>query len=161
MYGFYLLVGLLFLLCLFVGSSVLWCLFKLIWVACGSPVTCLIWCTVAFGLLDFFTSYLTLLRGNLSRSTLSSVMVLDTKFSTCKKSQKMSQWNIYAVLGGYHWYCYFLDGSWSKDQIRFTPHWTAIYRNLQTSFKLCQDSFYLWIAPRIHTDPFQSCWTMQ
>ena len=32
----------------------------------------------------------TLLAGNFSRLTLPSVIVLDTKFSSCKKNQKMS-----------------------------------------------------------------------
>ena len=59
-----------------------------IWVACRSQATCLIWCTVAFELLNFFASCQTLLAGNLSRSTLPSVTVLDTKFSSCKKNQK-------------------------------------------------------------------------
>ena len=36
------------------GSSVLWCLRRLIWAACGSPATCLIWHAVAFELSIFW-----------------------------------------------------------------------------------------------------------
>ena len=57
LYGFGLPVYLVFLLCLFVGNSVLWCLIKLIWGACRSPATCLIWCAVAFELSSLFASW--------------------------------------------------------------------------------------------------------
>ena len=35
-------------------SSVLWCLRRLIWAACRSPATCLIWHAVAFGTFQLF-----------------------------------------------------------------------------------------------------------
>ena len=82
LYGFCLPIGLLFLLHLLVGSCVHWCHIKLIWAAFGSPATCLMWHAVAFALSNFFTSCFTLLVGNLSKSTLPSVMVLDTKSSS-------------------------------------------------------------------------------
>ena len=158
LYGFCLPVGLLFLLHLFVGSSVLWCLIKLIWVACRSPATCLMWCAVAFELSNFFASYLTLLAGNLSRSTLPSVIVLDTKSSAHKKNQKMSQCNIFTVSGGYFvrftWpvqhcticrHSYFLDENWSKDQTWLAPHWIAVYKNLQTSPSQIVSRFILFL----------------
>ena len=67
----------------------LWCLIKLIWVACGSPATCLIWCAVAFECSNLFASCWTLLAGNLSRSTLPSVIVLETKSSLHKKNKNV------------------------------------------------------------------------
>ena len=38
-------------------SFVLWCHWRLISTACGSPATCLIWCTVALELSGFFASF--------------------------------------------------------------------------------------------------------
>ena len=102
------------------------------------------------------------------------LFILDTKSSSCKKNQKISRCNIFTVSGGYFarftcvWTAlyhssmlYYLGKSLLKDQTRFSPHWIAAYKNLQTSPKLCQDSFLLWIIPRIFTDPFQSCLTNQ
>ena len=98
-----LLIGLLFLLCLVVGSSILWYHSRLIWVTCRSPATCLIWCC------------LTLLAGSLSTSTLPSVILLDTKSSSHKKNQKISWCNIFAVLVGYF--------------VRLMCTWTALYHS--------------------------------
>ena len=78
-----------FLLILLGGRSVYWCLIRLIWAAWGSLATCLVWCAVAFYASIFFASCLTLLTGNLSRSILLSLMVLDVN-SSFKKNQRMS-----------------------------------------------------------------------
>ena len=94
-------VGPFFLLCLFVESTVYWCLIKLIWVACGSPATCLIRHSVALELSNFFDKWQTLLAGNIPGSTLPSVIVLDTKLSSHQKNQKMSQCNFFTFSGGY------------------------------------------------------------
>ena len=64
-----------------------------------SLATCLIWHTVALELSNFFTSCLTLLVGKLSKSNTAFCNVLDTKSSSHKKNQKISQCNIFAVLG--------------------------------------------------------------
>ena len=45
-----------FFLCFPVGSSVCWCLSRLICAACGSPATCLIWHVVSFELSIHFAS---------------------------------------------------------------------------------------------------------
>ena len=82
------------------ARSVHWCLSRLICVACGSPATCLIWCVVAFELSIHFASCLTLLAGNMSKSTFPSLMVLEKNSSSCRKNQKMSLCKILAVSGG-------------------------------------------------------------
>ena len=56
---------------------------------------------VTFELSIFFASCLTLLAGNLSRSMLLSLIVLETNFSSFKKYQRMSLWSILADSGGY------------------------------------------------------------
>ena len=78
-----------------------WCLRRLTCAACGSPATCLIWCTVALELSTLFASWYTLIAGNLSNSILPSLMVLDTNSSSYKKNQKISLCKILAVSGGY------------------------------------------------------------
>ena len=83
------------------SSSVLWCCSKLICAAWGSPDTCLICPTMAFELSNFLANWCTLLVGNLSRSTLPSLMVLDTKSSSHRKNQNMSLCSILAVSRGY------------------------------------------------------------
>ena len=140
---------------------------------CRSPATCLMCHTVAFVLSIFFANWQTVLVGNLSRSTLPSVMVLDTKSLSHRKSQNMSwckflqfQVDISQGLPAPVQHCTicqhscFLGGNWSIDQSGLAPHWIVVYRNLQTSPILCPDSCHLWIAPRICIDPFQSCQTM-
>ena len=82
------------------GNSVHWCLRKLICMACGSPVTCFVWCAVALELSILFASWHTLPAGNLLESTLPLLMVLDTNSLSHKKTQKMSLWRILAVSGG-------------------------------------------------------------
>ena len=57
--------------------------------------------TIAFELSSFFTSCHTLLAGNFSKSTLPSLMVLDTNSLSRRKNQNMSLCNILAVSGGY------------------------------------------------------------
>ena len=122
-------------------------------------------CTVAFELSNFFANCQTLLAGNLSRSTLPSVMVLDMKSSSCKKNLKMSQCHIFAVSGGYFvrltcactalyhslMHSYFLDENWSRDQTpgsHLTGLWfTKISKPLPNCVKI---HFHLWIVPRIH-----------
>ena len=90
-------MGGLFFLYFPAGNSVCWCLRRLICAACGSPATCLIWCTVALELSSFLASCLTLLAGIFSRSTLPSLMVFETNSSSLKKNQKMSLCKILAV----------------------------------------------------------------
>ena len=58
--------------------------------------------------------------GNLSRSPLPSIMVLDMKSSTCRKNQKMSQCSIFVVSRGYF--------------ARFTCACTALYHLLSLLF---------------------------
>ena len=84
----------------FEGSFVCWWCISLIWAACRLPATCLMCLAVAFKLSIFFTSWHTLLAGNLSRSTLPSFIVLDTKSSSLINKQKMLWCNILAVSGG-------------------------------------------------------------
>ena len=55
---------------------------------------------VAFELSYFLANWNTLLAGNLSKLTLPSLMVLDTKSSSFRKNQKMSLWSILAVSRG-------------------------------------------------------------
>ena len=93
-------IGALFFLYFPAGNSVHWCLRRFICAACGSPATCLIWHAVALELSSFWASCLTLLAGNFSRSTLPSLMVLETKSSSLRKNQKMSLCIILAVSGG-------------------------------------------------------------
>ena len=57
--------------------------------------------TVAFELSSFLASCCTLLAGNFSKSTLPSLMVLDTNSSSLRKNQNMSLCRILAVSGGY------------------------------------------------------------
>ena len=83
------------------GNSVCWWHIKLIWATWGSPATCLICLAVALELSIFLASWHTLLVGNLSRSTLPSLIVLETKSSSSGKNQKISLCSILAVSGGY------------------------------------------------------------
>ena len=142
------------------GSSVLWCHIRLIWVACGSLATCLMCHAVAFELSNFFANWQTLLLENFSRSTLPSVMILDTKSSSHRKNQSMLQCNIFAVSGRYFskftCACTALYHSltllfpwWKLVNIsnQACTSWIAVYRSLQTSPILCLGSCLLWIAP--------------
>ena len=70
-------------------------------VICRSPATCLMWHVVALEFSSFFVGSLTLLAGNLSKSTLPSVMVLGTKSSSHRKKQKKYLGVILLCLGGY------------------------------------------------------------
>ena len=70
------------------GNSVHWYISKLICVACGSLDTCLMCLAVDLEDSNFFASYLTLLAGNLSRSILESLIVLDTNSSSLRKKPK-------------------------------------------------------------------------
>ena len=70
------------------GNSVHWCLSRLISTACGAPATCFIWHTVALELSIHFASCHTLLAGNLSKSTLPSLIVLDTNLHHIGKTRK-------------------------------------------------------------------------
>ena len=99
---------------------VLWCHRRLIWVTWGSPDTCFICLTVAFELSSFLASCHTLRAGNLSKSMLPSLMVLDMKSSSFKKNQKMSLWSNLAVSRGY--------------LAKFTCTCTALYHSLLLQF---------------------------
>ena len=55
---------------------------------------------VAFELSYFLASWHTLLAGNLSKSTLPSFMVLETKSSPCRKNKNISLCKIFAGSGG-------------------------------------------------------------
>ena len=88
-----------FFLCFPPGKSVHWYLRRLICAACRSSATCFIWCTVPLELSILFASWHILLAWNLSKSTLLSLIVLDTNSSSHRKSQKMCK--ILAVPGGY------------------------------------------------------------
>ena len=134
---------LLFLLCLFVESLVLWFHIRLIWVACRSLATCLMSHAVAFELSNFFAYWWTLLVGNLSRSTLSSVMVLNTKSSSHRKNQNMLQCKIFTVSGRYFakltcactalYHSSTLLFPWWKLVNRSNQVWTSLDCSLQKS----------------------------
>ena len=139
-----LLIGLFFLLYLvvwipFSGAAGYWT---------GSLATCLIWYTVALELCNVFISSLTLLVGNLSKSTLPSIMVLDTKPSSHEKNQKISQCNIFAVSGGYFvrlicawtalYHLLILLLPWKKLVKRLNWAWTSFDCSLQKSLNLSQ-----------------------
>ena len=66
----------------------------------GSNATCMMCLAVILELSIFFGSCLTLLAGNLSRSMLLSLIVLETNSSSFKKNQKMFLWRILAVSWG-------------------------------------------------------------
>ena len=78
-----------------------WCLRRSICAACGSPATCLMWHAVALELSMRFASCHTLLAGNLSKSTLPLVIVLDTNSSSHRKNKKMSLCKTLNVAGVY------------------------------------------------------------
>ena len=78
-----------------------WCLSRLICAVCWSPATCFIWHAVVLELSILFASCHTLLAGNLSKSMLPSLMILDTNSSSCRKNQKISLCKILVVSGGY------------------------------------------------------------
>ena len=83
--------GALFFLYFPSGISVHWCLRRLTWVQLvGHLLLALYGHTVALELSSFLASCLTLLAGSFSRSTLLSLMVLETKSSYLRKNQKMS-----------------------------------------------------------------------
>ena len=82
-------------------SSVHWCLIKGICVACISPATCQLCLAMVFELSYFLASWHTLLAGNLSKSTLPSFMIFETKSSSHQKNQNISLCKILAVSGGY------------------------------------------------------------
>ena len=65
----------------------------------GSLAICLMCLAVAFEVSIFFASCLTMLAGNLPRSMLLSLIVLETNSSSFKKNQKMSLWRIWLFLG--------------------------------------------------------------
>ena len=89
------------LLALFGGISVLWCLNKFTWVACGSLDIFLMCLAVDLDDSNFLVSCLTLLAGNFSRSMLESIMVFETNSYSMRKNQNMSLCNILAVSAGY------------------------------------------------------------
>ena len=74
-----------FLLALFGGFSVLWCLHGCIRAACGS-LDIFMFLAVDLDTLIFLASCLTLLAGNFSRSMLESLIVFDTKPSSFRKN---------------------------------------------------------------------------
>ena len=82
-------------------NSVHWCLNKFTCVACGSLDICLMCLAVDLEDSNFLASCLTLLAGNLSRSILESLRVLDTNSSSLRKKQKMIWCKILAVSCGY------------------------------------------------------------
>ena len=90
-----------FLLCLLGRRSVCWCLIRLTWTTWGSHLTCLICHAAAFDASIFFANCLTLLAGNMWRSTLLTLMVLDANLSSFKKKQKMSWLKMFAVSCGF------------------------------------------------------------
>ena len=63
----------------------------------GSLATCLMHLVVAFELSILYTSCLILFVGNMSRSILLSLIVLETNSSSLRKNQKMPLWSILAV----------------------------------------------------------------
>ena len=75
-----------FHLALFGGRSVLWCLIRLTCSTWGSLATALMCLVVDFEDSIFLASCLTLLDGNLSKSMLESLMVLQTNSSSFKKN---------------------------------------------------------------------------
>ena len=141
-------MGGLFFLYLPAGNSVCWCLRRFICTACGSPATYLIWHAVALEFSRFLASCLTLLAGNFSRSTLPSLMVLETNSSSLRKNQKMSLCRIFAVSGGYfarlNWACTALYHSFTlllpclKLVSRSNLACTSLYWGLQNSSNLLQ-----------------------
>ena len=169
LYGFCLPFGLLFLLCLFVGSSVLWCLIKLIWGCLQISSYLLNMMCSGLWALELFCQLLNTTGREFVQINTSSVIVLDTNSSSHKKNQKMSQCNIFTVSEEYFvrftctctalYHSSMLLFPWWKLVKRSNWAGITVYKNLHTSPKLCQNSFHLWITPRIHTDPFQSCQT--
>ena len=156
------------------GSSVLWCHIRLIWVACGSLATCLMCHAVAFELSNFFANWQTLLLENFSRSTLPSVMILDTKSSSHRKNQSMLQCNIFAVSGRYFskftcactalYHSLTLLFPWWKLVNISNQACTSLDCSLQKSSNLSHivSRFMSSLdSPRIHIHPFQSCQTTQ
>ena len=125
-----------FFLYLYWGSSLLWWCNKLIWAAWGSPDTCFICLAVAFELSNFLANWHTLLAGNLSKSMLPSLMVLDTKSSSLRKNQKMSLCSILAVSKGYlaKFTCTCM-ALYHSSMLQF-PWWKLVSRSnlAQTSF---------------------------
>ena len=73
----------------------------LIWVAWGSPATCLMCLALALELSIFLAGWCTLLAGNLSRSMVPSLIILETNSSSFRKNQQISLCSILAVSGGY------------------------------------------------------------
>ena len=73
---------------LFGGISVLWYLNKFTWMACGSLDTCLMCLVVDLEDSHFLASCLTLLAGNISRSMLESLIILETNSSFLRKKPK-------------------------------------------------------------------------
>ena len=121
------------------GNSILWWHSRLIWVAWGSPDTFFMCLSVAFELSYFLANWCTLLAGNLSKSTLPSLMVLETKSSSFRKKQNMSLCSILAVSRGIwlsslvpawhcttHPHCSFLVGNSSVNQIWPRPCWIVV-----------------------------------
>ena len=78
-----------------------WWPIRLICAACGSPAACLICLALALELSIFLASCHTLLARNFSRSTLPSLISLDTNSSSFIKNQNISRCKILAVSGGY------------------------------------------------------------
>ena len=80
-------------------------------------------CAVAFELSSFFASCHTLLTGNFSKSTLPSLMVLDTNSLSLRKNLNMSLCSILAISGVYF--------------AKFTCACTALYHSSMLQFP-CQ-----------------------
>ena len=112
-----------FLWALFDGNSVLWCLNKYTWVACGSLDIFLICLAVDLDDSNLLASCLTLLAGNLSRLMLESLIVLETNSSPLRKNQNISLCNILAASAGYF--------------ARLICAWTALYHS-STLISPCQ-----------------------
>ena len=140
-----------FLLCLPGGRSVHWCLIRLISAALGSLPTCLMCHAVALDASIVFASCLTLLAGNLSRSILLSLMVLDTNASSFKKNQKMSQCKMFAV---FCWY--FARHTWACTALYLWSTDLLPWQKLVSRSNLVLTSLALGLQKSSYLDPIVS-----
>ena len=127
----------------------------------------------AFDASIFFSSCLTLLAGNMWRSTLLSLMVFDINSSSFRKNQKMSQCKMFAVPSGYlarHMWAgtilYHLSTDllpWQKLVSRSNLDLTSFAWGLQNTSYLDQivsSWVHPWASTRKHTDPYQNHYSM-
>ena len=137
--------------------------------AWGSPATCLMYLAVALELSIFLASWHTLLGVNLSRSTLSSLIVLVTNSSSLRKNQRYpyvvswqslegiwQDWSMLGLLCTIHQCFLYLVWSLSVNQNGPWLHLPEAYKTLQSAPKLCPSLGLPEAGSRTHTSPSQS-----